>query len=41
MPLPTEARPILVSVVIVSYNGREYLHDLLAPAVDWDYPQEQ
>jgi GT2 family glycosyltransferase len=39
MPPTSEDNPILVSVVIISYNGRQYLQDLLESVTDQDYPR--
>jgi GT2 family glycosyltransferase len=35
-----EGPPLLVSVVIVTYNGRKYVPDLLASLLDQDFPSE-
>jgi len=37
----TEEKEFLVSVVIVTYNGRKYLDDCLASVLDQDFPREQ
>jgi GT2 family glycosyltransferase len=41
VPTPTEDKELLVSVVIVSYNGRRYLSDLLKSVLDQDFPASQ